>query len=176
MKVLRYPFRTLIGDYLRALGGLGIGVAALTAGPANDFLLVLFIGLIVLFALFGLRTLQRNLTEVALSDQGVACRDLRTRTIYWKDLERLKLRFYGPRRRAAHDRNSFLQLTLGGSGRSLTLESSLEDFTLLAWRAAKAARENAVSIDPASAGNLLGIGIDTTDDGPHPAGAGELEA
>ena len=133
MKVLRYPFRSLIGDYLRTLSGLGIGVIALAAGPTNNITLFIFTGITVLFAFFGLRTLQRTLAQVALSNEGVALRDIRTRKIYWRDLEQVKLRFYGTRRRSAQDRNSFLQLTLAGAGTSFTLESSLEDFTLLGY-------------------------------------------
>ena len=54
-----------------------------------------------------------------------------------------------------------MQLTLrGGGGASLTLESSIEGFEYIAWRAAKAARDNRVTLDETSAGNLLDIGID----------------
>jgi hypothetical protein len=62
-----------------------------------------------------------------------------------------------------------MQLTIKGDGVSITMDSSLEGFDLVAWRAAKAARENAVSLDPASAGNLLGIGIDVDNDSPPPS-------
>ena len=100
---------------------------------------------------------------------------MRTRTIFWDELKELKLRFYGTRRRSAGDRNAFLQLALAGPGTSFTLESSLDGFSLLAWRAAKAARDNQVSIDPTSAGNLLGIGIDADSDEPPPDGMKGLE-
>ena len=175
MKILRYPLRSLIGDYLRTCGGLGLGLIALAAGPANTVVLILFLGIVVLFSLFGFKTLQRHITRVALSHQGVACKDLRTRTIFWNDLGELKLRFYGTKRRSSNDRNSFLQLTLAGAGTSFTLESSLEGFALVAWHAAKAARENSLSIDPTSAGNLLGIGIDADSDDPPPGGLKDLD-
>jgi hypothetical protein len=170
VKVLRYPKRSLIGDYLRTAAGLGVGVAVLASTPANVIVAVIFGGIAVLFAAFGLRTLQRHLTQVALSDEGVACRDFRMRVIAWRELEKLKLRFYGSRRRSPGDSGTFLQLTLGGAGTSVTFESSIDQFELLAWRAAKAARENRVSIDPTSAGNLLGIGIDADADAPPPDG------
>jgi hypothetical protein len=50
----------------------------------------------------------------------------------------------------------------------MTLESSIGGFEYIAWRAAKAARENGVSLDPTSAGNLLEIGIDADEDKPAP--------
>ncbi len=170
MKVLRYPARSLIGDYLRAASGLVVGGVVLASTPSNTVIVVIFGAVALLFAAFGLRTLQRNITQVALSKQGIACRDFRMRTLFWRDLDRLKLRFYGTRRRSAQDRSNFLQLTLAGAGTSLSFESSIEGFEMIAWRAAKAARENAVSIDPTSAGNLLGIGIDADEDSSPPEG------
>jgi len=171
VKVLRYPVRSLVGDYLRAASGLGVGTVVLATSASENLAIVVIFGTIaVLFGAFGLRTVQRHITEVALSKKGIACRDFRLRTIFWQDLEGLKLRFYGTRRRSAQDRSNFLQLTLAGAGTSLNFESSIEGFELIAWRAAKAARENAVSLDPTSAGNLLGIGIDADEDTPPPEG------
>ena len=172
MKVLRYPVRSLVGDYLRAASGLGVGLVVLASSPSNTVIVVIFGAIALLFGAFGLRTVQRNITQVALSKEGIACRDFRMRTIFWQDLDRLKLRFYGSRRRSSQDRSNFLQLTLAGAGKSLSFESSIEGFELIAWRAAKAARENAVSVDPTSAGNLLGIGIDADEETPPPT---ELE-
>jgi hypothetical protein len=171
VKVLRYPVRSLIGDYLRAASGLGVGAVVLVSVPSDSMAVVVIFGAIaVLFAVFGLRTVQRHITEVALSKKGIACRAFRLRTIFWQDLDRLKLRFYGTRRRSSQDRSNFLELTLAGGGTSLSFESSIEGFELIVWRAAKAARENAVSLDPTSAGNLLGIGIDADEDTPPPEG------
>lgn len=171
MKVLRYPVRSLIGDYLRAASGLGVGAVVLVSAPSDSMAVVVIFGAIAaLFAVFGLRTIQRHITEVALSKKGIACRDFRLRTIFWQDLDGLKLRFYGTRRRSSQDRSNFLELTLAGGGTSLKFESSIEGFELIVWRAAKAARENTVSLDPTSAGNLLGIGIDADEDTPPPEG------
>ena len=115
-----------------------------------------------------LRTLQRQFSVVSLSDQGVTCRDYRSRRIFWRDLENLKLRFFGSRRRATKDRLAFLQLTLEGGGVRLVLESSLEDFEYVTWRAARALRENHISLDSTTAANLAAIGIDADSAGPPP--------
>ena len=81
----------------------------------------------------------------------------------------LKLRYYGRRRpRNRESSGGFMQLTLKGADTSVTLESSLEGFEYIAWRAAKAARENGVGLDPTSVGNLLELGIDADEDGPAP--------
>jgi hypothetical protein len=166
---LRYPIRTLLGDYIRAIVGFGVGLYILLTVGFSLIIFLIFGSMAVLFLVFGLRTVQRHLAVVALSSEGVACRDLRTRSIYWRDLSYLKLRFYGIRRRSSGDGANFMQLTIKGGRVSITMDSSLEGFDLLAWRAVKAARENAVSLDPASAGNLLGIGIDVDNESPPPS-------
>ena len=66
MKVLRYPARSLIGDYLRAASGLAVGVVVLASSPSNTVIVVIFGAIALLFGAFGLRTLQRNITQVAL--------------------------------------------------------------------------------------------------------------
>ena len=65
-----------------------------------------------------------------------------------------------------------MQLTLKGAGTSLTYDSGLEGFDYLAWRAAKALRENGRDIDPTSAGNLLTLGLDADGEMPPPDAAG----
>ena len=101
MTELRYPIRTLLGDYIRAIVGFGVGLYILLTVGSSPVIFLIFGGMAVLFLVFGLRTLQRHLAVVALSREGIACRDLRTRSIYWGDLSYLKLRFYGIRRRSS---------------------------------------------------------------------------
>lgn len=170
MTELRYPLRTLVGDYLRAIAGLALGAYVLIAVDASFWILVVFGGMALLFLVFGLRTVQRHLAVVALSNEGIACRDFSTKKIYWRDLEQVKLRFYGMRRRAQSEGSGFMQLTLRGGRVKITMDSSLDSFDLVAWRAAKAARDNALSLDPATAGNFLGIAIDPDRDAPPPNG------
>ena len=80
----------------------------------------------------------------------------------------LKVRFFGARRRVSKDRLAFLQLTLEGGGVRLVLESSLQGFEYVTWRAARALRENHVSLDSTTAANLLAIGIDADSARPPP--------
>jgi len=51
-------------------------------------------------------------------------------------------------------------LTLRGGGVSIRLESSIERFDEIVRQAAIAIQDNGVSVDPASAGNLLDLGVD----------------
>lgn len=65
-----------------------------------------------------------------------------------------------------------MQLKLKGGGRSFIYDSGIEGFDYLAWRAAKAIRDNGLSMDPASAGNLLSLGVDADRETPPPEASG----
>ena len=169
MNVFRYPVRSLVGDYLRASVGLAVGLSVLASAPGSVTIVVIFGGLTALFAGFAYRTLRRHLLRVAVTTEAIRGTGLGTRELPWGKLDLLKLRYYGTRRqRNREDGGGFMQLTLKGADASLTLESSIEGFEYIAWRAAKAARETGVGLDSTSAGNLLELGIDADEDGPAP--------
>ena len=169
MNVFRYPARSLLGDYIRSAVGLVVGIGVLVSVPPNPYIVVIFGGLTILFLVFGVRTVKRQLTQIAITDEEIATAGFGTSVLPWQALERLKLRYYGTRRqRSTSEGGGFMQLTLKGSGKSMTLDSSIDGFKYIAWRAAKAARENGVSLDPTSAGNLLDLGIDADADEPEP--------
>lgn len=171
MKVYRYPPRALTGDYVRSAAGIVVGFGVLLSAPASPAIIVIGGGVAGLFSLFGFRTVQRHVTKVALTEGEICDAAFGTRVMNWSDLERLKLRYYGTRRQergGGEVKGGFMQLTLKGGGQSFTYESSMEGFTYIAWRAAKAARENGMSLDPTSAGNLLAIGLDADRETPPP--------
>lgn len=169
MKVFRYPLRSLIGDYLRAGIGLLVGLGVLASTPDSVTVNVIFAALTALFLGFAYRTLQRHLLQIAVSNEEICSSGISTRELPWRMLGEIKLRYYGTRRQRHREAGGgFMQLTLKGAGASLTLESSIEGFEYIAWRAAKAARENGVGLDPTSAGNLLELGIDADEDRPAP--------
>ena len=91
----------------------------------------------------------------------------------WGDLQRLKLRYFGTKRQTRAE-GGFMQLKLKGGGRSLTYDSGIEGFDFLAWRAAKALRENGHSVDPTSAGNLSSLGVDADQETPPPETSASL--
>lgn len=167
MKTLRYPGRVLVGDYIRSAVGLVIGFGVLLSAPATPAIIVVFGGVAGLFLVFGFRTLQRHVTSVAVTEAGICSAGFRSRVMSWSDLERMKLRYYGTKRQERAG-GGFMQLTLRGGGRSLTYDSGLQGFRYIAWRAAVAARHNGVSVDPASAGNLLALGLDADGEAPPP--------
>jgi hypothetical protein len=169
MNVFRYPVRSLTGDYLRAGVGLAVGLSVLASAPASVTVVVIFGGLTALFLGFAYRTVRRHLIQVAVTAEAIRGSGPGDRELPWDKLDSVKLRYFGTRRQRHRETGGgFMQLTLEGAGASLTLESSIEGFEYIAWRAAKAARENGVGLDPASAGNLLELGIDADEDGPAP--------
>jgi hypothetical protein len=167
VRLYRYPPRALAGDYLRAAVGVGVGVGVLLSVPPTPVIVTVFGGMTGLFGYFGLRTLQRHVTKVAVTSEEICRRAFGTDIMTWRQLERFKLRYYGSKRQQRSS-SGFLELTLTGGGTSLTFESNLDGFTYVAWRAAKAMRENGASIDPTSAGNLLAIGLDADGEKPPP--------
>jgi hypothetical protein len=169
VKVYRYPPGKLMGDYVRAGVGLSVGLGVLATVPASPAIVVVFGGISALFGVFGLRTVKRHMTEVSVGEAGIRADGLGTVILSWPDLDFLRLRYYGTRRqRTRGEGEGFMQLTLRGGGAKLTLESSVEGFEYITWRAAKAARDKGLSLDPASAGNLLNLGIDADVEQPPP--------
>jgi hypothetical protein len=175
VQVYRYPFRNLVTDYLRALAGLAVGVAVLAAVPPSFAILGVFGSVTLLFAYFGLRTLNRQFLRLAISEEGLVASGFGSRALSWQALEGLRLRFYGTRREGRRGRGGgFMQLKLRAEGISLTLESTLEGFEAVTRRAAEAARRNGLALDAASATNLGELGIDWS--GAAAAGAEGKEA
>lgn len=167
MRIYRYPPRALAGDYIRAAAGLTVGLGVMLSVSPTPAIIAIFGGLTCIFGFFGYRTLQRHVVKVAVTDDEICNAGFRARTMAWSDLEKLKLRYYGTKKQQRGS-SGFMQMTLAGGGASFSYESSLAGFRYIAWRAAKAIRENGGSVDPTSAGNLLAIGLDADGERPPP--------
>lgn len=153
---LVYRTGPLLADYGRALVGLALGLAPLVLlQPPLAIQLVLGL-LVLLFGAFLLQTWRRQRTAVRLSPTGItladrAGRDMASRELAWRDLECLRLRYYGSR---YHDRGGWLELQLAGGGRRFRLTSALTDFDRVATAAARAAARNDLPLDPTTRVNL----------------------
>ncbi len=167
MMVYRYPLRALTGDYLRSAVGLAVGFAGSLSITDNPYVVVVFGIIAALFGYFGYRTVERHMTRVAVNDMEIRSTSLGRRTLAWRDLRQFKLRYFGTRRQHRGS-GGFMELKLKGEAASLTYDSNLEGFDYVAWRAAKALRENGCSMDAASAGNLLTLGLDADGESPPP--------
>ena len=81
---------------------------------------------------------------------------LRSVTIAWDRLDRMKLAFYSTRR----DRKSgWMQLQLGAGGARLSLDSRLDGFDRLVRHAAIAADARGLELSQATVANLQALGI-----------------
>ena len=157
----RHVPRSLIGDYLRALFGLGITLTVLFS--LDDKLSIvggIFFILSLLFLAFALRTLRQQLLRVAVNDEGIFTKVFGTAALPWSKLSHVRLRFFGTRREHKSGSGGHMQLTLKGDGQKLSFDSTIEGSPDILWHAARAARHNALGIDPSTAGNMLSLGIE----------------
>jgi hypothetical protein len=157
---VRYPTGSLYPDYARTAFGLAVTLGPMLLLDLADGVAVLLGGLGLLFAWFGGRTMVRQLTSIELSGDAVRVLGPAPRRLAWRDLERLKLAYYAPRR-ARED--GWLQLTLSGAGsRPIRVDSTLPGFDRVLAHATRAARANALSLDRATQANLVALGLSET--------------
>lgn len=155
MSLHAYPARAVLADYGRAGTGLlilGTPLAAVDTAPAVTALLAIGAGV---FLMHALRTVRLHRLRIRMDGNGVGRLSPRPCSIPWRELTTLRLAYYSTRR----DRgDGWLQLTLAGPQGRLAVDSRLEGFDVLAGRAAAAAIDNGLSLDPATAANLSALG------------------
>ena len=167
MSVHVYQPKALLGDYIRSGIGSAISLMLLVLALPNLFFIIVFGGLSVFCLMFGARTWQRQRMRVELTEEGISTAGsippAPRVAIGWHELSALKLKFYSLRR----DRTQgWMEMQLTGGQDRLRLDSNLEDFEAVARRAARAALDNRLPLDPATAGNLGAIGIVVPGDSP----------
>jgi len=163
----RYPWAALRGDYLRAGAGLLMTVGPLFTVPVSSVAGFVLAALAVLFGALALRTMGRQLTRyeatsAAVTRIGPSLPGLGRRTIAWRDLSHLKLRFYTTRRDREH---GWMQLKLTGPAGGLSIDSTLHGFDDIARHAAAAARINRLALAPATASNFAALGLSVEREG-----------
>jgi hypothetical protein len=163
MTELRYPLSALVWDYVRGIAGIVICIVILVTNEWHNQLLWLFVGLTVLFAIYTMTTIAKNLAWFRVSEEGIECGGVRRQSIRWGDLSELALRYY-PTSRSR--KKGWMTLTLkakvrpGMNGQaSMRIDSNLPGFSEIATRAAWAARENRLMVDRVTADNLAAIGV-----------------
>lgn len=174
MSVHAYPARALWGDDLRALAGLVPCLAILAGVPLALPAMAVVGAFAALFAVFGLRTVQRHRTRLALSETALRVLGPRGTEIPWAALDAMKLSYYAVRRdnsRYAARRDGsrhdtprsegagWMQLVLRAGRAKLSLDSRVEGFTALVARAAEAAAARHLALTPATLANLRALGL-----------------
>ena len=159
----RYPLASLLPDGLRAAAGLactGLPLATLPVAPG--FGIVLGAGA-ALFGVFGALTALRARTEVRVDDGGIEARPGRGR-LHWSGLRRVRLRYFAVRRERERERGQgrrrgWMQLVLKGDGRTVRIDSRLDGFDDVLRRAAAAAAEADLPLDPVTRANFEAAGV-----------------
>src|SRR5881628_431880 len=94
MTELRYPLSALVWDYARGIAGTVICFVILVTNEWHNQVVWLFAGLTILFAIYTMTTLAKNLARFRVSEEGIECGAFRKRASRWGDLSEVVLRFY----------------------------------------------------------------------------------
>ena len=151
-----YPASAMVGDYLRAAAGVvpaGLLFATVPVGTVAAAVLGSFAAL---FAVFGLRTVVRHATSLAMSDTELRAEGAWRCTIPWAELDRMKLAYYATSR---DRRGGWMQLELGAGRARVRLDSRIDGFERLVSRAAEVAATRGIALSEATATNLQALGI-----------------
>lgn len=169
MTALRYPVRTLAGDYLRGGLGLAVVLAMWLALPTATHIHVIFGGLTLLFALFTIRTAWRQGLRFELRPDGLVQVWPQRRVLLWDRLDCLRLRYYSTRR---NREGGWMTLTMRAGDVRCAVDSSLDGFERIVARAAESADRCGIAVDSATRANLEALAIDRTDPAIRRAGGG----
>lgn len=155
-QIFRYPPVRLAGDYLR--GGIGLGGAVLFWAllPSAPQIHAVFGGLTLLFLLFTIRTVWRQILRVEVSDETISMAPPRRGPLEWRGIVRVDLRYYSTRR---YRKEGWITLALAGPGGRIVIDSDLDGFEWIARRAAEAVRSNGIELSATTRANFLALGL-----------------
>ena len=159
MTELRYPLSALFWDYARGIAGIAFCFVILVTNDWQNQLAWLFVGLTVLFAIYTMTTIAKNLMRFRVTEEGIECGGFRRQAVRWADLAELSLRYY-PTSRSR--KKGWMSLTLKSNGDDsgkVQIDSTLPGFSEIVARAAHAARENNVLVDRVTADNMAAMGV-----------------
>ena len=143
-------------DYARGLGGIVLtGAPIWLLDPAGPVTWVLAAAA-ALFLVYFVRAVVRHLTQIELSETGIAARGPFGAAIAWDELRSMRLNHYTTRR----DRSGgWMQLDLSARRRSIRVDSSLGNFAELASAAAREALRRGYRLDDRTRTNLSALGV-----------------
>jgi hypothetical protein len=143
----------MLADYLRGWAGMALAAVPLaTMRPAWPVSLGL-LGLIGLFAVFLVQTWRRQHSRVRLAPEGLSVVGDGERHLAWRDLNTLRLRWFGSRNLG----RGWLELELHGGGVRLVVTSALERFDEVVAEAVQAANDRGVPLEPATRANVAAL-------------------
>jgi hypothetical protein len=156
MVELRYPLGSLAFDYLRGILGVGIcGIILSSIGMETPFFWV-FAGSGALFLIWLGNTALRHIGHIRFDEDGLQSGPWPRKVIAWSNLEDVALRYYSTKRKR---KDGWMTLTLKAGTHRIDIESTLPHFTAIVARAAHAAQETKLSLDPVTIENMSAIGV-----------------
>ena len=154
--VFTYPFKSLLGSYLRALFGILLTLVPLLLLNPISVIVYLLGFLCCVFVGYGLRAIIRHFTRFEVSGVGIFVSGPLNRSIKWEELDGFSLNYYSTRR----DREAgWMHLKLKGGGARLGIDSTISGFEELVRLSLRAAVQNGVIPDAVTAKNLQALGI-----------------
>ncbi len=151
MSVHHYPPHSLLADYARAGVGIVITAVPLIASGSFGVVAMIILAVMMLFLVYGLRTLLRQFTQIDVSEIGIRSIGPVARAITWDEVRKVSLRYYSTRR----DRQKgWLQLSVKGPKGSIALDSQLDDFPTVLETIFREVSERGISPDQTTLENL----------------------
>lgn len=160
---LRYPARSLYGDYLRALVGIVIlGTPFFYAGSSPVVATILG-SLLLLFVGFGVRTCIRQITTISVSPDAIATIGPFGKRVAWDEISRVDLKYFSTRREKSTRRgDGWMQMKICGHAGCLQVDSSLPQFNDIAAKVAEAAFRNGAEMTDTTVENFTTLGVTVT--------------
>lgn len=146
----------MAADYARSGAGLALTIGPLwLLQPAATIGWALG-GAAALFFVYFARTVVRHHTCVELDEEGIRIGGALGAWIRWDELCSVRLNYYTTR----NDRSGgWMQLDLRGARRSISVDSRLRGFAVIAGTAAREASQRGYPIDARTRSNLNALGI-----------------
>jgi hypothetical protein len=159
----RYPQSRILADYLLGGSGTLMSAALLALASSAVYIVVICGGLTAVFLLFTIRTAFRHRMRILADAEGLTVRGGPVRQVTWHELDGLTLRYYSTRR---NRKDGWMTLGLKSGGRTLAIDSHIEDFESLVRLAAAAAVARGLDLDATTRSNFAALEVDL----PPPAG------
>jgi hypothetical protein len=151
-----YPLSNLWPDYLRSATGFGLTMLPMpNVIGGNVIVLGIMLGLAGLFGSFGITTLLRHKSAIGIDDQGLWIEGLRTKALRWTDVAEVDLRYFSTRR---DKEKGWMQLKVRGLGRTIKIDSNLNDFDGLMRLVVTAVTRHDLTVTPIGRENLASLG------------------
>lgn len=160
MTSFRYEPSALAADYARSGAGVAIAGGLLVGASPLPFISVVLGAATALFAVYGLRTGLRHITELQVDETGIrVCGPwvgAFDREVPWVGITGMKLSYYSTQR---DRKKGWMQLRVRGGGSTIRCDSAVSEFPQIVEYAYRAACDAGVELGPSTVINLKSMGL-----------------